>query len=83
LEDVRAIFLSGGLLLPRIDGDGDGDATWSYNEHNDRVTGLLDGGEHEDDYSRQQELSLFRRNVHLPYKVLLSHVLANKFTSPE
>jgi hypothetical protein len=81
LEDVRAIFLSGGLLLPRIDKD---DATWTNNEQDDRVTGLLDGGEHaDDDHSRQQELSLFRRHVHLPYKVLLSHVLANKFTRPE
>jgi hypothetical protein len=81
LEDVRAIFLSGGLLLPRIDGDGD--ATWSYHEQDDRVTGLLDAGDHGEDYNRQQQNSKFRRNDHLPYKLLLSHVTQNKFTRPE
>ena len=82
LEDVRAIFLSGGLLLPRIDGDGD-DATWSYHEQDDRLTGLLDAGDHGEDYNRQQQNSKFWRNEHLPYKLLLRHVTQNKFTRPE
>ena len=79
-EDVRSIFLSGGLLLPRIDGDGD--ALWNYDEQDDRLIGQLDGGEHSEDYNRQQQISQFRREEHLPYKVLLNHVLQHKFTRP-
>ena len=68
-EDVRSMFTTGGLLLPRIDGDDD--TLWNYNKQDDPLTGQLDGGEHGKDYNQQQHISQLGCEEHLPYKVLL------------
>ena len=86
-EDVQSIFLRGGMLLPRIDQESTtNEALWDYNIEDDRLNGLLDGGEHGEDYDRtqlrNQQRYQFRREEHLPYKLLLSHVIENKYTRP-
>ena len=45
--DLCHISNSGGLRLPAIDNDNA--TTWNYRNSRDRVTDLLDGGEHQQD----------------------------------
>ena len=82
VEDVSHVFREGGMLLPRIDGNGSG-ALWDYNEEEDRLNLLLDGGDHSEDYEQQRVRKAFKRVEHLPYKVLLTHVVENKYTRPD
>jgi hypothetical protein len=49
--DSGNIMMDGGMVLPRIDNN-EGDYYWDYDAEQDRLDGLLDGGEHFDDISR-------------------------------
>ena len=48
-RDVAHIVREGGEYCPRIDEDGA--AVWEYDEEEDRLNALLDGGEHRNDHS--------------------------------
>ena len=72
--DVANILKEGGIYRPRLDDDGE--ATWSYDfqeDSFDRLTGLLDGGAHQDDHARSERRK-YKRNKHLPCFAILEEV---------
>lgn len=80
-EDVRHVFKVGGLLLPRLDEETD-ESYWSYDPEQDRVNELLDGGDHSNDYERKCHWQRFSRVEHLPFKLLLTNIIENRYTRP-
>ncbi len=62
-SDVPNIVNGGGLFLPRMDGKS---ALWAYDDVQDRLGGLLDGGDHTDDQDQGQRQA-FRRHDDLPF----------------
>ena len=73
-DDVSNILKEGGIYRPRIDESGD--AVWTYDfdaGSNDRVIGLLDGGQHQEDHSRRARRR-YRRATDLPHVGILRAV---------
>ncbi|KAL9191554.1 hypothetical protein ACHAXT_001260 [Thalassiosira profunda] len=80
-SDVTNIVLrEGGMYRPRIDDDGE--ARWSYDESQDRVAGLLDGGQHCDDHTTESRRR-FRRNDDLPHKSIFRTVCRDGHRRPD
>ena len=72
-KDATSIMLDGGLCCPRVDDDIDD--PWEYNNVQDRVNGLLDGGHHLEDHSREDRRR-YRRATNLPNALVLREVRA-------
>ena len=73
-SDVVNIAKAGGMYRPRIDEDGD--AVWSYDyqeDSQDRLTAMLDGGDHQDDHVRGDRRT-YRWHKHLPRAAILKVV---------
>ena len=51
------------------------DDPWEYDNEEDRVNGLLDGGHHLDDHSREDRRR-YRRDLNLPIGLMLCEVCA-------
>ena len=76
------VVINGGLYLPRVDACGD--ASWEYDVRNnslDRLTALMDGGDHRDDHT-QNARRKFRRNTDLPCFTILQVVKNNNYQRP-
>ena len=81
-NDVCFIVQEGGLFLPRMDRNSN---SWSYQTGVDRLTGLLDGGDHSDDYDSQNDTVRrpFRCANQLPNQVILDYVKENNLRRPK
>jgi len=79
--DSGNIMMDGGMVLPRIDNN-EGDYYWDYDAEQDRLDGLLDGGEHFDDISRGVRRR-YRRMVDLPVHLIHQHVINTGVRRPE
>jgi hypothetical protein len=79
--DSGNIMMDGGMFLPRIDNN-EGDYYWDYDAEQDRLDGLLDGGEHFDDISRGVRRR-YRRMVDLPVHLIHQHVINTGVRRPE
>jgi len=71
LNDTGSIMLGGGMVLPRIDNNGVD--YWVYDNEEDRLDALLDGGEHFEDVTRGFRRR-YRRYDDLPSRAILNHV---------
>lgn len=82
--DSAHIMLEGGMTLPRIDRDvAAGSSGWSYEEDEDRVDGLLDGGDHMEDHT-DSDRRRFRSIIsQLPRTLIHEHVKTNGYRRPE
>lgn len=76
--DVTNIMNDGGLLLPRMDNQA---ATWAYDNIQDRLVGLLDGGHHIDDQTDGTRRA-YRRHDDLPCKTMLEYIELQGFERP-
>ncbi len=63
-NDVTNIVNAGGLLLPRMDNQ---TALWAYDDVQDRLVALLDGG-HQNYNQDDRRGQVFSRHNDLPYK---------------
>ena len=73
-SDVANIVREGGIYRPSMDKDGN--ATWSYDfqeSSKDRLSSILDGGDHHDDHSREDRRK-YRYRKHLPRDAILRKV---------
>lgn len=65
-RDIASITTDGGLFLPRLDRNGD--AHWEYDMteiNGDRMTELLDGGQHMDDHTiNQRRIYRYEKDLH-------------------
>jgi hypothetical protein len=76
------VVINGGLYLPRVDACGD--VSWEYDvriNSLDRLTALMDGGDHRDDHT-QNARRKFRRNTDLPCFTILQVVKNNNYQRP-
>ena len=81
IEDFGNITIrEGGLFLPRMDGN---TAVWSCSD-NDRLSDLLDGGEHQEDHHRDNRRSrrIYNSAIDLPNALMLNHVTLGRYTCP-
>ncbi len=81
MKDATNIMMDGGIVLPRID-DVD-DCYWEYDTEQDRLDGLLDGGEHFEDVTRESRRRFRRRNDRLPSALIHAHVKNSGATRPD
>ena len=72
-KDATSILMDDGLYCPRIDDDIDD--PWEYDNVQDRVNGLLDGGHHLEDHSREDRRR-YCRATNLPNALVLREVRA-------
>ena len=72
-KDATSIMRDGGLYCPRIDDDIDDQ--WEYDYEKDRVNGLLDGGHHFEDHSREDRRK-YRNARNIPNDLVLRDVRA-------
>ena len=79
-RDTSHIMLEGGMVLPRIDTEGD--YFWQYNEEDDRLNGLLDGGEHTQDHNESARRRYYRHGVDLPHQQIFAYVRENNLCRP-
>ena len=86
-KDLSNIMKEGGMYRPRIDDDGE--AAWAYHfdlSSSDRVSDLLDGGDHTEDHNRGQRRQYrrgrYRREAHLPRDLIYRVVCDNGFKRP-
>lgn len=80
-EDFGNITIrEGGLFLPRMDGN---TGVWSYSA-NDRLSDLLDGGDHQEDHRAEDRRArrIYNRGIDMPNAMMLSHVTLNRYTRP-
>ena len=77
-QDVTNIANDGGLLLPRMDNES---STWAYDNIQDRLVGLLDGGHHIDDQTEGNRRA-YRRHEDLPFKSMLEYIELEGYTRP-
>ena len=77
--DVVHIANNGGISLPQMD---DNDEVWNYNEDDDRIDGLLDGGEHFNDINRNVRCR-WERNTDLPCMSMLKSIKDGGYQRPE
>ena len=79
-----SITIDGGMYLPFMDGNWDGH--WEYDmnstDSRDRLSDLLDGGQHMDDHTMTNGRA-YRCETDLPCKRMLEHVAKNDFRHPE
>ena len=75
-EDGFNIFEDGGLLLPRMDKN---TGEWDYQSSTDRVTALLDGGEHFQEYNDRRPFNL---DENLPCQLLFNEVEEKNYSRP-
>eukprot|EP00970_Alexandrium_tamarense_P016091 scaffold6106_cov134-Alexandrium_tamarense.AAC.2 len=82
VRDSSNIMMDGGVLLPRIDRvDGDDDTVrWMYDDAEDRLNALLDGGEHMDDHT-DNDCQRYRREV-TPRHLIHNYIAENGFRRP-
>ena len=83
LRDAANIIVEGGMSLPRIDVHSDDAAAgngWSYEDADDRLDDLLDGGDHMDDHTYDDRRRY--RNLFSPRHMIFQHVVSNGFRRP-
>ena len=82
-KDKMNIAVEGGLYLPRLDNNKE--AYWDYDmsvlNSRDRVSELLDGGDHTNDHDRHQRRK-FRFNTDLPCYTMLHDFTQNCYSRP-
>ena len=81
-KDVSSILLDGGCRLPRMDRSQD---NWRYDmgtDSPDRLTHLLDGGDHREDHSQELRRRLRRFTGSLPCQSILRRVTQLGVTRP-
>jgi len=76
--DVINIANDGGLSLPRLDGS----TEWAYDPSEDRLDGLMDGGEHFEDAYRPDRRRYEARND-LPHMLMLNKIEEAGYRRPE
>jgi hypothetical protein len=77
--DASNIMLDGGMVLPRIDDAGG--HFWQYDEVDDRLNALLDGGDHTDDHQRAARRTRSFDGV-LPHQQIYNYVRENHICRP-
>lgn len=78
VEDVMNIRMDGGFALPRLDRND----IWTFHETEDRVNGLIDGGEHFDDVNCTTRRAFSTQND-LPYVSMLNNIEQAGYRRPE
>ena len=81
-SDVANIVREGGIYRPSMDKDGN--ATWSYDfqeSSKDRLSSILDGGDHHGDLSREDHRK-YRYRKHLPRDAILRKVRNGRHGCP-
>jgi len=81
--DVSNIMLDGGMTLPRIDNDEIDNYYWQYDEEDDRLHQLLDGGNHFEDINRSVRRRYRRRSDRLPSALIHEHIKNTGARRPE
>lgn len=81
--DVSNIVLDGGMTLPRIDNDQTANYNWQYDEEDDRLHQLLDGGNHFEDINRNVRRRYRRRSDRLPSALIHEQIKNTGARRPE
>lgn len=82
--DSSHIMMDGGMLLPRIDRvDGNEDTVrWMYDDTEDRLNALLDGGDHRDDHADADRRRFRRHREVTPRHWIHNYIAENGFRRP-